>query len=289
MWKREKQSYSWKSKIEESSSKLNASNETLLISFLRPSISSLRLIDLSHRPHFYRFNPVCSPRKSFLRLKRKRDGWRERTRRPEKERAKPRRGEPTPVKRDDIENFGGNWLGCKGITGGKRRKVERLTSMSGSVCQPEIYYRSEVRMYVVVRACREITRVHTSGWMGFGATAKLSQFWNCDPRAINRGLRWYIIRASWRSAKRLGAWTRARRRCVASRASCRVVSCHASQEFNSIRYVTNDMIAYRIHRSNERLIDGKFRGAMAGTRENLGYRNLSYANVSRRERKIWRS
>jgi len=99
------------------------------------------VLDLLHWPHFYRFNPVCSTWKSFPRLKRKRDGH-EKPGRPEEER-EPTDGEPTPAKRDDIENFSGNWrkgwLGCKGTTGGKCRKVERLASTSAIPCASQKY------------------------------------------------------------------------------------------------------------------------------------------------------
>lgn len=130
-------------------SRLTTSNKTLLIFFLRPFVSSLTLIDLSRRPHFYQFNPVRSPRKSLPGLKRKRNERCETTGWPE--RNQPRMSQPRQ-KRDDTENFGGNqqegWRA--GVVGGKCRKVERLASTRArfqGVRQPEIYHRPDALGY----------------------------------------------------------------------------------------------------------------------------------------------
>lgn len=100
-------------RIEESSSKLNASNETLLISFLR-SVHREPDAHRSRAPAFLSVQSRLLAAKKFaaLREKKKRRARRRRRRRRDGRRRRETDGEPTLAKRDDIENFGGNRRGA---------------------------------------------------------------------------------------------------------------------------------------------------------------------------------
>jgi len=115
---------------------LNASNETLLISFLHPWLRAHRSPAPLPRASV---DSIAAPREKAHRARAKEKKTRTtdemKRKRTEREggRENERPGEAAPAKRDDTENFGGNWRkrgrerGGKGA-GGKCRKVERLAT-----------------------------------------------------------------------------------------------------------------------------------------------------------------